>query len=66
MITLIIQHKCDACVGNKVTITAEGLVLPCNDFETILMMLDLEIEKLQLNANDLHFVDGKQSTRICK
>jgi MoaA/NifB/PqqE/SkfB family radical SAM enzyme len=22
--------KCDACVGNKVSITAEGLVLPCN------------------------------------
>jgi len=27
------QIKCDALLGNKVTITAEGLVLPCNFFE---------------------------------
>jgi hypothetical protein len=25
--------KCDALLGNKVVITAEGLVLPCNFFE---------------------------------
>ena len=51
--------KCDACVGNKVTITAEGLVLPCNFFEHNLYDARFKNRKINPGANDLHFVDGK-------
>lgn len=51
--------KCDACVGNKVTITAEGLVLPCNFFEHNLYDARFKNREISPGANDLHFVDGK-------
>ena len=51
--------KCDACVGNKVTITAEGLVLPCNFFEHNLYDARFRDRDIQPSAHDLHFVDGK-------
>lgn len=51
--------KCDACVGNKVTITAEGIVLPCNFFEHNLYDARFRDRDIQPSAHDLHFVDGK-------
>ena len=51
--------KCDACAGNKVTITAEGLVLPCNFFEHNLYDARFKDRDVTPGANDLHFVDGK-------
>ena len=51
--------KCDACVGNKVTITAEGLVLPCNFFEHNLYDARFRDRDIAPSAHDLHFVDGK-------
>lgn len=51
--------KCDACVGNKVTITAEGLVLPCNFFEHNLYDARFHDRSIAPGANDLHFVEGK-------
>jgi len=51
--------KCDACVGNKVSITAEGLVLPCNFFEHNLYDARFRDRDIQPSAHDLHFVDGK-------
>jgi MoaA/NifB/PqqE/SkfB family radical SAM enzyme/NAD(P)-dependent dehydrogenase (short-subunit alcohol dehydrogenase family) len=51
--------KCDACVGNKVTITAEGLVLPCNFFEHNLYDARFKDRSIAPGANNLHFVDGK-------
>ena len=51
--------KCDACIGNKVTITAEGLVLPCNFFEHNLYDARFKDRTVQPSANDLHFVNGK-------
>jgi len=51
--------KCDACVGNKVAITSEGLVLPCNFFEHNLHDARFHDRTVVPGANDLHFVDGK-------
>ena len=51
--------KCDACVGNKVAITSEGLVLPCNFFEHNLNDARFHDRTVVPGANDLHFVDGK-------
>jgi len=51
--------KCDACVGNKVTITAEGLVLPCNFFEHNLYDARMHDRTQAPGANDLHFVNEK-------
>ena len=51
--------KCDACVGNKVTITAEGLLLPCNFFEHNLYDARFHDRSIAPGANDLHFVEGK-------
>lgn len=50
--------KCDACVGNKVSITAEGLVLPCNFFEHNLYDARFRDRNVAPSANELHFVDG--------
>lgn len=55
--------KCDACVGNKVTITAEGLVLPCNFFEHNLYDARFRDRKVAPGANDLHFIDGKNQVQ---
>mgnify|MGYP003633423307 FL=1 len=51
--------KCDACVGNKVSITSEGLVLPCNFFEHNLHDARFHDRTVIPGSNDLHFVDGK-------
>jgi MoaA/NifB/PqqE/SkfB family radical SAM enzyme/NAD(P)-dependent dehydrogenase (short-subunit alcohol dehydrogenase family) len=51
--------KCDACVGNKVTITAEGLMLPCNFFEHNLYDARFHDRSIAPGANDLHFIEGK-------
>ena len=51
--------KCDACVGNKVVITAEGLVVPCNFFEHNLYDARFHDRDIAPGANELHFVDGK-------
>lgn len=51
--------KCDACIGNKVTITAEGLVLPCNFFEHNLYDARFRDREVAPGAHDLHFVDGQ-------
>ena len=51
--------KCDACVGNKVSITAEGLVLPCNFFEHNLYDARFRDRSIAPSSHDLHFVDGE-------
>ena len=51
--------KCDACVSNKVAITSEGLVLPCNFFEHNLHDARFHDRTVAPGSNDLHFVDGK-------
>ena len=55
--------KCDACYNNKVTITAEGLVLPCNFFEHNLYDARFYDQSIDPSSNDLHFVDGKNQVR---
>lgn len=55
--------KCDAYVGNKVVVTAEGLVLPCNFFEHNLYDARFHHRKFMPGANDLHFVDGKNQVQ---
>lgn len=56
--------KCDACVGSKAVITAEGLVLPCNFFEHNLYDARFHNRKFMPGANDLHFVDGKNQVEM--
>lgn len=51
--------KCDACVGNKVSITAEGLVLPCNFFEHNLYDARFRDRSVAPGSHDLHFIDGE-------
>ena len=55
--------KCDACIGNKIVITAEGLVLPCNFFEHNLYDARFHNRKFAPKANDLHFVDNKNQVQ---
>ena len=50
--------KCDALVGKKVTITAEGLVLPCNFFEHNLFDARFRGNDFFPNSNANHFEDG--------
>ena len=50
--------KCDSCVGQKVTITAEGLVLPCNFFEHNLYDMRFDDPNITPSSNKLHTVDG--------
>ena len=47
--------KCDACVGKKVSITAEGLVLPCNFFEHNLYDLRFDDKSILPSSNKFHF-----------
>jgi MoaA/NifB/PqqE/SkfB family radical SAM enzyme len=51
--------KCDALLGNKVVITAEGLVLPCNFFEHNLYDARFISENYLPRANSVSFVNGK-------
>ena len=55
--------KCDALLGNKVVITAEGLVLPCNFFEH--NMYDARFVNLEYmpGANEAHFYNGKNQVQ---
>lgn len=55
--------KCDACYNNKATITAEGLVLPCNFFEHNLYDARFYDRSIDPSSNDLHFVNGKNQVR---
>jgi MoaA/NifB/PqqE/SkfB family radical SAM enzyme len=50
--------KCDALLGNKVVITAEGLVLPCNFFEHNLHDARFFNREYLPGANDSHFYNG--------
>lgn len=50
--------KCDACYNNKVVITAEGLVLPCNFFEHNMYDARFYNREIDPGSNDLHFVNG--------
>jgi MoaA/NifB/PqqE/SkfB family radical SAM enzyme len=50
--------RCDALLGNKVIISAEGLVLPCNFFTHNLYDARFRDNSLP-GANKLSFVDGK-------
>lgn len=53
------EIKCDALLGNKVVITAEGLVLPCNFFTHNLYDARFRDPNILPGANVLSFVDGK-------
>tara|TARA_R110001592_G_scaffold20708_1_gene83617 strand:+ start:325 stop:2040 length:1716 start_codon:yes stop_codon:yes gene_type:complete len=55
--------KCDAYTGNKVAITSEGLVLPCNFFEHNLYDARFHDRTVAPGSHDLHFVDGKNQVR---
>ena len=52
------EIKCDSLLGNKVIISAEGLVLPCNFFTHNLYDARFRDGSLP-GANSLSFVDGK-------
>jgi len=53
------EIKCDALLGNKVIISAEGLVLPCNFFTHNLYDARFHNSNILPGANSLSFVDGK-------
>lgn len=51
--------KCDALLGNKVVITAEGLVLPCNFFEHNLYDARFHSDDYMPGASAASFINGK-------
>jgi MoaA/NifB/PqqE/SkfB family radical SAM enzyme len=53
------EIKCDALLGNKVIISAEGLVLPCNFFTHNLYDARFRDASIVPGANSLSFVNGK-------
>jgi len=55
--------KCDALLGNKVVITAEGLVLPCNFFEHNLYDARFYLQDALPGANAASSIDGKNQVR---
>ena len=55
--------QCDALLGNKVAINCEGLVLPCNFFNHNLYDARFRNTDYLPRANDLSFVNGKNSVR---
>ena len=55
--------KCDALLGNKVVITAEGLVLPCNFFEHNLYDARFYTHDALPGANAASSIDGKNQVR---
>lgn len=57
------EIKCDALLGNKVVITAEGLVLPCNFFTHNLYDRRFYEPGVLPEANELSTVDGKNQVR---
>jgi len=50
--------KCDALLGNKVVISAEGLVLPCNFFEHNLYDARFKNKNYMPGSNEAHFHNG--------
>jgi MoaA/NifB/PqqE/SkfB family radical SAM enzyme len=54
---------CDALLGNKVTITAEGLVLPCNFFEHNLYDARFVNTQYMPGANKAHFHNGQNQVQ---
>lgn len=50
---------CDALLGSKVAITAEGLVLPCNFFNHNLYDIRFHDRETMPGSNELSFVNGK-------
>ena len=57
------EIKCDAMIGNKVAINAEGLVLPCNFFTHNLYDRRFYEPGVLPEANELSTVDGKNQVR---
>jgi MoaA/NifB/PqqE/SkfB family radical SAM enzyme len=57
------EIKCDAMVGPKVTINAEGLVLPCNFFNHNLYDRRFYEPGVLPEANELSTVNGKNQVR---
>jgi MoaA/NifB/PqqE/SkfB family radical SAM enzyme len=55
---------CDALLGKKVIISAEGLVLPCNFFTHNLYDMRFKNPAILPGANDLSFVNGKNQVEI--
>ena len=53
------EIKCDALLGKKVIINAEGLVLPCNFFTHNLYDARFRDTNVLPGANSLSFVDGE-------
>lgn len=53
------EISCDAIMGKKVTINAEGLVLPCNFFNHNLYDMRFHNRDTIPGSNDLSFVNGK-------
>ena len=57
------EIKCDALLGKKVAVNAEGLVLPCNFFNHNLYDLRFYQEDVLPGANPLSTVNGKNQVR---
>jgi len=55
--------KCDALLGNKVAITATGLVLPCNFFEHNLYDARFKSHGFMPGANDASFINGSNQVQ---
>lgn len=53
------EIRCDAMLGNKVAITAEGLVLPCNFFTHNLYDARFRDRQVLPGSNDLSMVNGE-------
>jgi MoaA/NifB/PqqE/SkfB family radical SAM enzyme len=53
------EIRCDAMLGHKVAITAEGLVLPCNFFTHNLYDARFRDRRVLPGSNDLSQVNGK-------
>lgn len=53
------EITCDALLGKKVAINAEGLVLPCNFFNHNLYDMRFHDRSMLPGSNDLSFVDGQ-------
>jgi MoaA/NifB/PqqE/SkfB family radical SAM enzyme len=57
------EIKCDAALGNKVAINAEGLVLPCNFFNHNLYDRRFYETNVLPESNELSLVNGKNQVR---
>jgi MoaA/NifB/PqqE/SkfB family radical SAM enzyme len=57
------EIRCDAMIGPKVAVNAEGLVLPCNFFNHNLYDRRFYEDGVMPEANELSTVDGKNQVR---